>query len=139
MQEEFDAAIKLVKPKKYDRHVMIATGEITEEFISKLADRIEAAAKGIKIDVYSIKNEFFGGEVNVSGLVVGRDIINQLKDKPKAEILCIPHSMLRDEDEIFLDDTSIADVEKALGMEIVPVINDGYEFIEKIIGEELEF
>ena len=139
MQEEFDAAIKLVKPKKYDRHVMIATGEITEEFISKLADRIEAAAKGIKIDVYSIKNEFFGGEVNVSGLVVGRDIINQLKDKPKAEILCIPHSMLRDEDEIFLDDTSIATVEKALGMEIVPVINDGYEFIEKIIGEELEF
>ena len=55
------------------------------------------------------------------------------------ENLLIPRSMLRDEDEIFLDDVTVADVEKALNVKISPVINDGYEFIEKILGEELEF
>ena len=139
MKEEFDAALKLVADKEYNRHVMIATGEITYEFISGLARELEKKAKGMKIDVYAIKNEFFGGEVNVSGLVVGGDIIKQLSDKPKAELLCIPHSMLRDDDGIFLDDTTVEDVEKALGMRIEPIMNDGYEFIEKITGEELEF
>lgn len=139
MQEEFDSAIKLVPDKTYHRTVAMATGEIAYDFIRKLADRIEAAAKGVKIDVYAVKNNFFGGGVTVSGLVTGGDIIEQLKDKPKADILTIPHSMLRDEDNIFLDDTTVAEVEEALGMEVVPIINDGYEFIEKILGEELSF
>jgi NifB/MoaA-like Fe-S oxidoreductase len=139
LKEEFDEAIKLVKKKEYKRKsVMIATGEITGDFISSLAKRVEEVS-GINVRVYPIKNNFFGGEVNVSGLVVGSDIIEQLKDKPKADIILIPHTMLRDEDEIFLDDTTVAQVEAELGMHLEPVLNDGYEFIEKIIGEELEF
>ena len=47
--------------------------------------------------------------------------------------------MLRDDDNIFLDDTTVEDVEKALDVKIVPVLNDGYEFVEKILDEELEF
>lgn len=138
MAEEFDAAIKLVKNKKYNRSVSIATGELAAPFISNLAGRISEKA-GISINVYAIKNNFFGGGVNVAGLVTGQDLIEQMRDKPKTDIMLIPHSMLRDEDEIFLDDTTLSEVEDALGMSIEPVINDGYEFIEKILGEELEF
>lgn len=137
MKEEFDAAIRLVEKKEYERKsVILATGEITGEFISSLAKQLQEIT-GIDIRVKPIKNNFFGGEVNVSGLVVGRDIIEQLRDEEKADVLIIPQSMLRDDDGIFLDDTTVADVEEALGMKIVSVINDGYEFIEKIIGEEL--
>ncbi len=137
MQEEFDAAIKLVEKKEYARKsVILATGEIVGEFISSLAERV-AEITGIDIRVYPIKNEFFGGEVNVSGLVTGGDIIKQLSDKEKAEVLIIPQAMLRDDDEIFLDDVTVSEVEEKLGMPIISVINDGYEFIEKIIGEEL--
>ena len=139
LKEEFDAAIRLVKRKAYARKsVMLATGEIVGDFISGLGARVEEAS-GIEVKVYPIKNNFFGGEVNVSGLVTGSDIIAQLKDKPKADALLIPQTMLRDDDEIFLDDTTVAQVEEALGMEVIPVLNDGYEFIENIIGEELEF
>ncbi len=137
MQEEFDAALRLVEKKEYARKsVILVTGEITGEFISSLAKRLQDAT-GIDIRVYPIKNNFFGGEVNVSGLVVGSDIIDRLKDVEKAEVLIIPQSMLRDDDEIFLDDTTVAEVEEALGMKVISVINDGYEFIEKIIDEEL--
>lgn len=139
LDEEFEEAIKLVKNKEYQRKsVIIATGEIVGDFISGLARQVQEAS-GIKVTVYPIKNNFFGGEVNVSGLVTGGDIIDQLKDKPKADVLLIPHTMLRDEDGIFLDDVTVEQVEEALGMPLVPVNNDGYEFIEGIIGEELEF
>ena len=139
LREEFESAIKLVPKKEYNRHIAIATGESAYEFISELADKLQKAVNGVKIDVYAIKNNFFGGGVTVSGLVTGGDIISQLKDKPKADILAIPHSMLRDDDNIFLDDTTVSDVEAALGMKIMPIFNDGYEFIEKILDTELEF
>lgn len=139
LREEFESAIKLVPKKEYNRHIAIATGESAYEFISELADELQKAVSGVKIDVYAIKNNFFGGGVTVAGLVTGGDIISQLKDKPKADILAIPHSMLRDDDNIFLDDTTVSDVEAALGMKIVPIFNDGYEFIEKILDIELEF
>lgn len=139
MQEEFDEAITLIKPKKRNRSVMLATGELVYDFIKGLADRIMNVCEGVDIQVYPIKNEFFGGGVNVSGLVCGCDIIKQLADKPKADALIIPSTMLRDDDEIFLDDTTVEQVEKTLGMPICATESDGYMFIETILGEELEF
>ena len=139
MQEEFDSAMRLLPEKKRSRRVSVATGEIAEGFIKGLTEKIEQACEGVKVDVYPIKNNFFGGGVSVSGLVCGCDIIEQLKDKIQTDTLLIPHSMLRDEDNIFLDDTTVEDVEKALNVKIVPVLNDGYEFVEKILDEELEF
>lgn len=139
MKEEFDGALKMLENKKRSRHVSVATGEIAYKFISDLADKIENVCAGVKIDVYAIKNDFFGGGVTVSGLVCGCDIIKQLKGRINTDILLIPHSMLRDDDNIFLDDTTVKDVERELSVTVVPVINDGYEFVEKILGEELEF
>ncbi len=139
MREEFDSALRLVKKKKRSRHIAMATGEIAGDFIKSLAKALMKKCEGIEIDVYPIKNNFFGGGVTVSGLVCGCDIIEQLKNVITADTLMIPHSMLRDDDNIFLDDTTVEDVERALGVTIVPVINDGYEFVEKILDEELEF
>ncbi len=137
MQEEFDSAIKYVKDSYLRKKVAIATGEIAEPFIKELSKRLQEKTN-IQIDVYPIKNNFFGGGVNVAGLVCGTDIIEQLKGKIEAEIMLIPDVMLRDNDMIFLDDITVEDVERELEVKIDTVINDGYEFIEKITGEELE-
>ena len=137
MKEEFESAVKLIEKKKRSRTVTIATGELAAGFISELAKEIEAAAEGVSISVKPIKNNFFGGGVNVAGLVCGCDIIEQLRNTPTTDALIIPHSMLRDDDEIFLDDTTVEDVERALGMKVSAALNDGYDFIEKILGEEL--
>lgn len=137
MKEEFESAVKLIEKKKRSRTVTIATGELAAGFISELAKEIEAAAEGVSISVKPIKNNFFGGGVNVAGLVCGCDIIEQLRNTRKTDALIIPHSMLRDDDEIFLDDTTVEDVERALGMKVSAALNDGYDFIEKILGEEL--
>lgn len=139
MQEEFDAAIELVKKKKYERNIAICTGEISYNFILSLADRLMEKCAGLKIKVYPVKNEFFGGGVNVSGLVTGGDIIRTLDGEPKYDEIFIPDCMLRDGEDIFLDDITLAELCEKLDMTVTPVYNDGYVFIEKILDTELEF
>lgn len=139
MQEEFDSGIELVNIKSCKRNVAIATGEIAYEFIQSLADRLMAKCSGLSVKVYPVKNEFFGGGVNVSGLVTASDIIRTLKDEPKYDELFIPDCMLRDGEDIFLDNITLDELCEKLDMKITPVYNDGYVFIEKILGINLEF
>lgn len=137
--EEFEDAICHIPTKKYDRSVTLATGELVFPYIRNLCRRLEQCCEGLSVTVYAIKNNFFGGNVNVSGLICGCDIIEQLKGKIQGNILLLPSAMLRDGENIFLDDTTVPEVEKALQVKTVFSENDGYDFVEKIIGEELNF
>lgn len=138
LKEEFFAALSMVKVKKKKRHISVVTGELAFGFIKGLCEKLEEKT-GMKTDVYAVKNEFFGGGVNVSGLVTGGDIIKQLKGIIKTKELFIPQVMLRDEDDIFLDDVTVSDIEKELDVTVTAVLNDGYDFVEKLLGIELEF
>lgn len=137
MEEEFDEAIRLIKPKERSRRIAIATGELAYLFIQSLADKISKHCPGVEVLVYPIKNRFFGGGVTVAGLVCGMDLMEQMQDMPKADVLLIPSVMLRDGEDIFLDDTPLEQVQNQLQMPIIPINNDGYEFVEAVLGEEL--
>ncbi len=139
MSEEFDDAIERIPKKRYDRKVAIATGELAAPFIKSLADRLCEKAEGISVDVYAVKNEFFGGGVNVAGLVCGSDIMRTLPSLADYDELLIPDSMLRDGEDIFLDNVTLCELSEALKITITPVPNDGYIFIERIIKDELVF
>ncbi len=138
MREEFDEAKKHIPKGCYKRHVTVATGESSFGFISSLAYELNKML-GANISVKAIKNNFFGGGVTVSGLICGCDIAKQLKNADLGECLFIPATALRDDDEIFLDDTTLDDLKAELKIPIIPILNDGYEFIEKILDTELEF
>lgn len=138
MLEEFNDAIERL-PKSYPRRrIAIATGELAAEFIQSLADRIEEKTD-IYIKVFPVKNEFFGGGVNVAGLVVASDIIRTVGDLTDFDELLIPDSMLRDGEDIFLDNITLQELSDKLNIKITPVANDGYIFLESIIARELEF
>lgn len=117
------------------RHISLVTGEIMSSFINKYIDDIKEKWYNLKCNVFPIKNNFFGGEINVTGLVTGGDIISQLKDKDLGEMLLIPESMLRFERDMFLDDVTLKELSEKLNIKTVIVSNDGYDFVEKIIGE----
>ena len=83
-----------------------------------------------------IKNNFFGGEIDVTGLVTGQDLIAQLKDKDLGDKLIIPSCMLRFEGDIFLDDTSLDDVEKELNIKVSVSDNSGDMLVSEIIKKD---
>ena len=74
----------------------------------------------------------------MSGLITGQDLVAQLKGEHADEIL-ITKSMLREGEDIFLDDMTLSELSDRLKIEITPVMNDGYTFCEKVLGFELEF
>ena len=120
------------------RNVSIACGTSAAPYLREMMDRVEEKFPGVRITVYPIVNEFFGEMINVSGLIVGNDLIAQLKNKPLGEELLISSAMLRFENDLFLDDVSIDDVRKALHINVTPIHNDGTMLVNAILGEEGE-
>ena len=94
---------------------------------------------GLKITVFPIKNDFFGGGVNVTGLVTGGDILKTVKNASGFDELLISECMLRSGEDIFLDDITLSGLSEKLDVKITPTPNDGYAFIENVLGIELEF
>ncbi len=116
-----------------EKIVSIATGESAGEFIKKWCQEIENKFTGIKINVFPIKNYYFGETITVAGLVTATDIINQLQGKQLGNQLLIPSSMLKAGEPIFLDDKSIDDLQSILDIEVVVSDVNGKDFIDKIV------
>ena len=133
--EEFSFALTESSfEKDIERHVSIATGVAAYPLLVRLCRLVSEKYPLVKADVFQIKNDFFGHSVTVAGLVTGKDLISQLKDKPHAETLIIPSVMLRSEGDVFLDDVSLEDVEKALSVSVrVTDANSGFELLENIL------
>lgn len=102
--------------------------------MKRIMSMINEKFPNITINTRAIKNNFFGGGVNVSGLVTGGDLIDQLRDDDLGDRLLIPSSMLRFENDLFLDDVSTDDVERELGVTLVPVNNNGNDLVEAVIA-----
>jgi len=88
----------------------------------------------ITFNLIPIKNDFFGHTVTVTGLICGQDIINQLKDKEIGDYLVIPEVCLL-EDELFLDDLTVSDIEYALNTKVIigkPYLSDTFKILTNI-------
>lgn len=125
------------KPKT----VSVATGEAAFPLLSDLANALEEKVDGLKINVYEIKNRFFGKNITVSGLITGKDLLSQLKGKELGGALFLPVSMIKGTypeavDGVFLDDITVTEAEKELAVRIIPSYNNGKEFVKKILEVE---
>jgi len=112
--------------KKY----IIATGTLAFEFMQGIANKISTKFKGLELIVVPIENNFFGKTITVSGLVTGSDLISKLKGYNNIDGILIPRSMLKRDEDIFLDNISIEEAEKHLGTSIHPCEVDGNKFID---------
>ncbi len=104
-----------------EKNLSLATGTAAYPLIKQLADKLMQLYPELNINVYEIKNDFFGHSVTVAGLVTGGDLICQLKGKSLGDELIIPDVMLRSEGDLFLDGISVAQAEKELGVKISTV------------------
>lgn len=116
LKEEFLFEIENCVDSDPESHLSVATGVAAYPLIKELADIFQSKYNKSKIDVYEIKNDFFGRSITVAGLITGNDLVNQLGDKPLAKYLAIPSVMLRSEGDLFLDSVSTHQVEETLGV-----------------------
>lgn len=132
LKYEIERALELeYTPKKGKKY--IATGLIAQEYIKKFTDMIKQRYPEADVEIFGIRNDFFGERITVTGLLCGRDIIDQLKDKRLNGTLLLAENMFKDDCDVFLDDSTLEEVERELGVAVRIVRNDGFDFVESIL------
>ena len=133
LETEFNSALSLADEPDGTPFAIVA-GEAVAPYLEKMLDKARARFPGLKGRVYAVKNDFFGPEINVTGLITGGDMIRQLKGRQLGERLIISQNMLRHPEMDFLDDITIRQAEEALGVRIVPIRQDGFELLDAMFG-----
>ena len=113
----------------------IATGVSAAPYFEKLLGMAKEKYGTIKGQVYAIENDFFGRSINVTGLITGQDLIRQLKGRELGERLLISQNMLRREEMDFLDDVTLEQASKELGVPIYPIEQDGFALWDAMAGQ----
>lgn len=113
----------------------IVTGRLIADYIQQMADAVHEAFPQREIRVLPIRNDFFGELITVSGLLTATDIIAQCKEAGDlGEFIMLPCNVLQSESDIFLDDLTVGDVERELGVKVRIAGTDGYGMLASMLG-----
>lgn len=140
--EEFAGAIAEEKKKRQlpdltvCKTISMVTGKLAFPYIKRMTEEMMQLFPNIKIQLYCIRNDFFGEQITVSGLLTGQDIRDQLKGQELGEILLLPQNVLRSGESVFLDDLTVKDLENALQVKVDIVKSSGCDFVNSILGME---
>ncbi len=136
--DEIDEELKFIDTYDFDpekaRHVSIATGEAASDVISAAVEKIRAVCYNLDCRVYTVKNNFFGGEVTVAGLLTGVDMAEQLRGKALGDELLIPPNTLRAEGDLFLCGHTPEWLSDELGVPVRAAGRTASEFISAVLG-----
>lgn len=138
-KEEFYEVLERCTAKSRYKKVTLATGAAAYPLLKTLC-RDAAEKIGCAIQVVPIENHFFGENITVAGLLTGQDLLAQLKNRDLGEVLLIPLVMTIDytshstENNKFLDDITLKEAEKTLGVPVVPTGNVGEELLLNLLG-----
>jgi len=135
LTDEFNDALEQAEFDNKPRNISIATGYAAYIFLSILIEKANKKWHNLNCKVNAIRNDFFGENITVAGLITGQDLVNQLKDRDLGDELLIPSAMLRQGSDVFLDDYSVSQVEKELSINIKVIENDGYKLLDTILGK----
>ena len=134
LREECKEAFQALPGDEKSRRVSMATGLLAYPELCRIADMLKEKYPGTKVQIYPVRNDFFGEKITVSGLITGGDLIRQLKGKDLGERLLLPCNMFRSEEDVFLDDVTLAEVEEALQVRADIVKSSGQDLIDAILG-----
>lgn len=127
-QAEPDLPQSLAEP----RRITLITGASGASFLQSITDRLNQI-KGLTAHLEVVQNRFFGETVTVTGLLTAQDIIGALKEREIGDLLILPRVMLRDGEDVFLDDLRLQDVSEQLGV-TVEAVEGPYDLVEIITG-----
>jgi len=134
LRDDYLAALEDAEADGKKRSFSIATASLAAPLMEFLMKKTAEKFPGLDYKIYTIRNDFFGEKITVAGLLTGQDIISQLKGQDLKGRLLLPPGVLRSEGDLFLDDTHIDDLQKAVGVPADCVPGDGYELCGFILS-----
>ena len=111
--------VKIPQPSTKRRFVTF-TGVSFYPYLTKFMEKLKKS--GTDIEAIPVENTFFGKSISVTGLLTGRDVIKTLHEFiKKDDILLIPDVVMKEGEEVFLDDIAKKDVEDLFGVTVAVV------------------
>jgi NifB/MoaA-like Fe-S oxidoreductase len=95
------------------RRLTLATGALFAPALARAAAEF-AGLTGVAVEVVPIVNQRLGETITVAGLLMGQDIICQLRGRDLGDLLVLPHVTFDHPDGIALDDVSPDQIAQAL-------------------------
>ena len=138
LEEEIEEELEIREGDDRKVRVSLATGKLAAPFLTNSMERIRQKYPNVEAKVYAITNTFFGERITVSGLITGKDLIEQLSGQNLGERLLIPCNMLRSGENVFLDDVTVEDVQNRLKVPVHVVEEPGSELVKAVLNEEKE-
>lgn len=136
MQHDFTQALKEAQLEQSPaaHRCTIATGQLAYPMMQDFAVRVQQVFPQVQVQVKKIRNDFWGPTITVAGLITGQDLLTQLEGLDLGSELLIPANMLRHEQDRFLDDLTLEQVQETLGVPVLPVENDAFELLARMLG-----
>ena len=129
LREEFKETLSNLNRSSKGSFTLV-TGELAFKEFLEIKNQIKKVNDKLDIGVKKIINNFFGETITVAGLITGSDIKKQLKKEEVKDYILISRNMLKADEDIFLDDVSVKDLEEFYGKRIIICEYTGEDFIE---------
>ncbi len=92
----------------------IGTGTLAYPVFNEYVKPFLDKNKQWEIDIFPIVNNFYGEMVTVAGLLTGKDILNQLKNRDLGNEIWFSNRILNDDQTVTLDDFTLDDLSEKL-------------------------
>lgn len=135
LTEAFEEIEECAKRKVEAEKISIVTGMLAYPYIKQVADRVMNDFPDKEIAVLPIRNDFFGEMITVTGLLTGKDIIAQCKEKDLGNRLLISQCCLKADEDIFLDDVTVDEMKEVLQVDVSIVQSNGYDLVDCMLGD----
>lgn len=113
--EEYSA---LKNPSGRPLAFSLVTGMLGAEVLKTYFLRQLNRIPGMFFKLHPVINKFYGPDITVSGLLVGEDIYDTLKNERTGDYIVLPPRCLNHEG-LFLDDWSVPELEEKLGKKVI--------------------
>ena len=133
-EEEFLWALEDTPGSEMQRRVTIPTGTAAFPFLNRVFEKLREKFPGLEVNLIPVKNDFFGGTVDVTGLLTGQDVLRRLQEENFGEEVLIPSNMLMADEDIFLDDMTVGMLSEKLGVPVRRMKKDAAGELSDILG-----
>ncbi|MBO5304846.1 MAG: DUF512 domain-containing protein, partial [Clostridia bacterium] len=132
--DELECALETAPTKVKRRAVGVFTGVSGFSTMQKAKEMVESAYDNVKVNIYVVKNDFFGRTVTVTGLVTATDIIKQYQSIGKEnDYFVIPSVMLKEFEDVFLDNKSVKELSKVLSKKVIVAECTGEGYLKAVL------
>ena len=102
------------------RKLTWVVGNAVEKAFVAIANQLNQI-EGLEVDMVALSSNYWGQDITVTGLLTGQDLLEGLQGRDLGEGILLPSVMLKQGDNLFLDDMTLEDLSAQLQTNIWPV------------------